>query len=104
MTANRIHHPGTIVGLVDQYAIEDPSRVWATVPVDESDLSKGFKDVTYTQLATAVNHVALWMVDHLPNPPQSFDTIAYAGPKDVRYPIIELATAKVGRKVNDSSM
>jgi hypothetical protein len=89
-----------IVNLVDQYAIEEPSRVWAAVPIEETDLSKGFKNITFAELSNAINHAATWMQKHLPPALEKFEAIAYAGPKDLRYPIIALAAAKVDRKVN----
>lgn len=88
-----------IVELVDQYATENPSRVWAAVLVNESDLSKGFKDITYGQLANAINHAAFWLQNHLPPASRAFETVAYAGPKDLRYPIVALAVVKTNRKV-----
>jgi hypothetical protein len=87
--------------LVDHYATDNVSRVpWATIPIDNTDLSQGFKDITYSQLANAVNHAAGWLLKNLPAATTEFETIAYVGPKDIRYPILTLAVAKLGRKVS----
>lgn len=93
-----------LVTLIDQYAATDPSPVWAVVPTDEGDLSKGFKDITYREFANAINIAAAWLQDHLPPLEQDFETIAYAGPKDVRYPVIAVAAAKLRRKVRSLRM
>lgn len=100
MTASEEPGSRTIVTLIDQYASEDPSRVWAVVPIEDSNLSKGFKSITYGELANAISHAALWLQQNLDPSVTALETIAYAGPKDIRYPIIAVAAAKVGRKVN----
>ena len=93
-----------LVTLIDQYAATEPSPVWAVVPVDEGDLSKGFKDMTYREFANAINIAAAWLQDRLPHFEQGFETIAYAGLKDIRYPIIAVAVAKLRRKVRSLRM
>lgn len=85
-----------LVSLIDSHARNDPERAWASVPQDVDDLSKGFVDVNYKQFANAVNHASWWLVKNLD---KSFDTIAFAGPKDLRYPILALAALKTNRKV-----
>ena len=87
-----------IISVIDSYAINDPTRVWVSVPVDDDDLTKGFKDVTYKELANAVNHVC-WSVRENFADSTSFETLAYAGPKDLRYPILALAAVKCGKQV-----
>ena len=87
-----------LVTRIDKLATE-PSRVWASIPVDDEDLSKGFKDVTYTAFANAINRAASWLHDQLPPVARPFETVAYSGPKDIRYPIFAVAVAKIGRKV-----
>ncbi|MCJ1388063.1 hypothetical protein MMC18_000907 [Xylographa bjoerkii] len=89
-----------IVSLIDSIAIEDPGRAWASVPIDDSDLSKGFKDISYKELAIAINHSAHWLQEHITdNVRGEFETLAYAGPKDLRYPILAVAAVKCGKKL-----
>lgn len=88
-----------IVSLIDQYSKEAPDRVWASAPQDEGNLTKGFKDITYRHLANAVNHAAWWLDAALGKSNGSFETFAYAGPKDLRFPILAVAAVKVGRQV-----
>ncbi|PVI01653.1 putative AMP-binding enzyme [Periconia macrospinosa] len=93
------HQTRLVVTQIDEYAQTDPSRVWAAIPIDDDDLSKGFKDVTYTDFANAVGHACAWLEATLPPSQTPFETIAYAGVKDVRYPILAVAAAKIERKL-----
>ena len=88
-----------IVSLIDSIARDDPAKVWVSVPVDDEDLSKGFKDIHYAQLSNAINYAAWWLDSTLGRCKYPFETFAYAGPKDLRYPILTVATVKVGRQV-----
>ncbi|MCJ1465426.1 hypothetical protein MMC07_004044 [Pseudocyphellaria aurata] len=88
-----------VVSLIDRYSKESPERVWASVPQDESNLAKGFKDITYRNLANAVNHASWWLDASLGKSNGSFETFAYAGPKDLRFPILAVAAVKVGRQI-----
>lgn len=88
-----------IVSLIDSFAKDDPAKVWASIPVDDEDLSKGFRDIHYAQLSNAINHAAWWLDSTLGRSKHPFETFAYAGPKDLRYPILTVATVKVGRQV-----
>ena len=89
-----------LVTLIDQYAVTEPSSLWGVIPLDEHDLSEGFRDITYGNFANAINIAASWLQDRLPPPMCDFQTIAYVGPKDVRYPILAVAAAKLKRKVS----
>lgn len=88
-----------IVSLIDQYAADEPEKIYALVPRHEEDLSQGFKDITYAQLANAINHASWWLESTLGKSDGSFETFAYVGPKDLMYPILTVAAAKVGRRV-----
>ena len=88
-----------IVSLIDSYAVDDPNRAWASLPKDGEDLTKGFVNVNYKQFANAINHAAWWLEKQFPGHAGSFETLAYAGPKDVRYPILAVAAVKCGKQV-----
>ena len=99
--------PGTlghrlIPSVIDYYAAEAPDKIYASVPRSE-DLSKGFTDVTYKQLANAIDHASWWLDSELGQSNQSFETFAYSGPKDLQYPVLAVAAAKVGRTVRSVS-
>jgi acyl-coenzyme A synthetase/AMP-(fatty) acid ligase len=85
--------------LIDEFADRDPTRVWASIPVDNDDLSKGYQDITYGQFANAINHAAWWLEEQMKANIKYVETIAYAGPKDLRYPVIAVAALKLGKKV-----
>ena len=85
--------------MIDSYAINDPSKVWASAPLDNDDLTAGFRDISYKELANAVNHACWWLRHTIPDTTTAFETLAYAGPKDLRYPILALAAVKCGKQV-----
>ena len=95
------HEKGStlLVAQIDQYSEKEPSRVWAAIPYDDENLDKGFRNVSYREVAKAINLTASWLHNHLPPATQPFETIAYVGPKDIRYPIVAAAAAKIERKV-----
>ncbi|MCJ1250586.1 hypothetical protein MMC30_007814 [Trapelia coarctata] len=85
-----------IVSLIDEYATNNPSRVWASIPKDNDDLTKGFKDISFQQFANAINHAAKWLEQTITSQFSHFETLAYIGPKDLRYPILAVAAVKCG--------
>ena len=93
------HGERLIVSLIDSYARDDPKRPWVSVPIDDEDLSKGFRDINFAQFANAINHAARWLDCTLGRCEDGFEAFAYTGPKDLRYPILTMATVKVGRQV-----
>jgi len=98
--SNMAYGERLITSLIDAVANEDPSRAWASIPRDDDDLSQGFVDISYKQLANAVNHAAWWLEENLTGERSIFETIAYTGPKDLRYPILAVAASKLGKQVN----
>ncbi|KAH0085498.1 acetyl-CoA synthetase-like protein, partial [Aureobasidium melanogenum] len=85
--------------LVDEIATTTPNRVYASVPKDDADMSKGFKDVTYADFARAIDALSWWLEETLGKADGTFPTFAYFGPRDLGYAIVVVAAAKVGRKV-----
>lgn len=70
------------------------------VPRDENDLSQGFNHITWKQFANAINHAAWWLESNVgPKTSDKFEVFAYQGPNDLRYPILAVAAAKVGKQV-----
>lgn len=82
--------------LVEQLADEDPNGTWISIPED-NDPSKGFQDVTYKQLALAVDRAAWWISEHIDG--GGAQTLAYIGPSDARYLILILAAVKAGHRL-----
>ena len=86
---------------IDLLSKQQPDRAWASLPRDDTDLSKGFEDVTYTTLATAINRMASFIEKAVGKAEQdSVRCIAYIGTPDIRYHVMSMATAKTGNKVN----
>lgn len=84
--------------VVDETAKSHPDLPYAHVPIS-SNVGDGFKSVSFSDLATATNHLAAWISETLGRS-TSFETIAYMGPGDLRYVVVFLAAVKCGYKVN----
>lgn len=90
--------------VIDEIAQNDPRRPWASLPIDDWDLSLGFEDVSYAALASAINKLAHFIVDHVGRSPAgTFETILYLGVPDIRYHIVQMAVCKTGHQVLFSS-
>lgn len=87
------------ISAVERRANDDSRNPWTSVPVNEQDLSQGYKDISFRQLNNYVNHTAHWLSENLPPSSEPFQSFAYAGPKDLRYPILALAAAKLQKVV-----
>ncbi|KAL8722725.1 MAG: hypothetical protein Q9225_000837 [Loekoesia sp. 1 TL-2023] len=84
-----------IPNLVDKRATLTPDHTFAEYPNSPDDYDQGFKKISYTHLANAVNGIAWWLYRTL-GPSQVFETLAYIGPNDMRYPALILGAVKVG--------
>ncbi|KAK3314006.1 hypothetical protein B0H66DRAFT_503806 [Apodospora peruviana] len=86
-----------MVDIVDARAATTPSREWVSVPRSH-DPKDGWKVITYSQAANAINRVARKITDQggAPYPPNSFPTVAYIGPNDARYLAFALGAVKAG--------
>ena len=87
--------------LVDKRARLTPDAIYAEYPVSTVSYDKGYRQITYGDFANAVNGAARWLIDTL-GPGQSFETLAYIGPNDLRYPALILGAVKAGYKVRIS--
>lgn len=84
-----------VPNLVDKRAVLTPDHVYAEYPVSAHSYDQGFRKITYTLLANAVNGVAWWLHQTL-GPSQVFETLTYIGPNDIRYPALILGAVKAG--------
>ena len=84
--------------LVSNRARDDPGDVFARIPVGPA-YSNGFRDVTNVQLCNAMNFIASLLIKAC-GQSNTFETLAYIGPMDLRYSIIMLAGMKAGYKVS----
>ncbi|KAF2815286.1 acetyl-CoA synthetase-like protein, partial [Mytilinidion resinicola] len=89
-----------IIPLIDSIAKSTPEKPWASIPLNDDDLSEGFRDFSFAQLATGINAAAWWIDENIGKAPSgTFPTVAYLGPRDLRYLIMVLGAAKAGWKV-----
>jgi len=84
--------------IIDFNAEAHPAKLYAIFPKSEM-LSDGLYEFTYKQFADSINHISWWLDESLGRN-QSSDTVAYIGPKDIRYSILAVAAIKTGRKVS----
>ena len=83
--------------LVDSIAKTTPSRTYATIPVT-IDLAKGFQDVSFIQMANAINNMANFLEIRFGRS-DIFETLCFLGPPDLRTPVLFYAAIKCGFKV-----
>ncbi|KAJ5679304.1 AMP-binding enzyme [Penicillium macrosclerotiorum] len=101
MTDPRFPLPGLdrgqriVASVIEARARRPSDRPWVSIPVNDQDLSQGYKDLSFWQLNNYANHAAQWLSENLPPTTEKFQCFAYAGPKDLRYPILAVAAAKL---------
>lgn len=78
--------------VIDNRAAAGHERPFASIPRSRS-IRDGFRDITYSMLANAVNRCAGWLTDAIAFTKED-ETIIYIGPSDLRYQILALAAAK----------
>ncbi|KAF4553644.1 AMP-binding enzyme-like protein 20 [Elsinoe fawcettii] len=83
--------------VVDDIATNHPDQTWMFIP-KEDDIGKGYRAVSFSQLATVVNKMARWLEKTI-GTSDSRETIAYMGTNDTRYIITVLAALKTGYKI-----
>lgn len=91
-----------IANLIDQRAREDPQRPIWSIP-RSSNLADGFRDISYGQVAQAINRAA-WWIDENVGKSTTFETLAYMGPPDLRYAVLTVAAQKTGHTAFFSSL
>ncbi|KAI8961540.1 acetyl-CoA synthetase-like protein [Daldinia sp. FL1419] len=92
--------PKLLPDVIDEIAATEPNSLYGKYPVDPSNYEAGFKDVTYRQLANAINGVARWIENEIGRgDPERTPTIAYIGPNDFRYTFAFVGAIKAGYKI-----
>lgn len=90
-----------IPNIVDHLAKVDPDALYAEYPVSTLTYDEGYRRVTISDFANAVNCVAFWLHDTLGPPAKNLEVLAYIGPNDLRYPALVLGAAKAGYVVSN---
>ncbi|KAG6993745.1 abhydrolase domain-containing protein mpaH [Physcia stellaris] len=84
--------------VIDRRAHETPEMLYAEISRSPSSFNEGFRQITYSAFANAINGVAWWLHEHL-GTGASFETLVYLGPSDVRYNILLFGAVKAGYKM-----
>lgn len=86
--------------LIDEVSSQDPNRECFQIP-RSSEPSDGWRVLTWKDMANAVNRCAHRIVEVCGTPEKdTFPTIAYLGPNDVRYIVLMIAAVKAGYAVS----
>lgn len=86
--------------IVDARAKKEPNKLAAAI-ANSPDISKGFREISYLELANAVNYLSWWLEEKFGGK-GNFEKIAYLGIQDHRYTVFELACIKTGYVVSAS--
>ncbi|KAF4628666.1 hypothetical protein G7Y89_g9485 [Cudoniella acicularis] len=81
--------------VIDSLAQHQPKRLYAELPLSLENFDAGFRKATYAALANAINGMAWWL-HHTLGPSETFETLSYLGPNDLRHNIIILGCVKAG--------
>ncbi|KAF4930706.1 Non-canonical non-ribosomal peptide synthetase FUB8 [Colletotrichum viniferum] len=88
----------TVPNIIDQRAAYEPLREACSIP-RTANPRDGWRIITYKELANCVNYMAQVILQNYGAPPKdTFPTICYIGPNDIRYGIMIVAAIKAGYK------
>lgn len=90
--------PHTLFSLAANY----PDLTYSEYPKDSLDISQGYRNITYREVANAVNALAWWIEKNVgkPKTDDGRETVVYMGPNDLRYGILVLGSIMIGYKVS----
>ena len=86
-----------LTNVVDEVAQFNPQQKLGVIPSD-LEVSQGFRDVPFGELAHAVNALSWWIEEQV-GKAKNNETVAYMGRNDIVYLIFILACNKTGYKV-----
>ena len=98
--AGDLYDHRVIVNAIDTIAQNTPGAIYASIPVS-TNLSDGFRNITYAQYADAINRAAEWLENNLGSNFQG-ETLPYIAVSDLRYPVLTLAALKIDCRVRSS--
>jgi len=81
---------------IDEIARDGPERIYFSIS-QTSDLSDGFRDITFKRFANTINRTA-WFIESTIGRSSAFETILYMGAPDIRHYVL-VAAMKTGHKV-----
>lgn len=86
-----------LVTILDETAKVTPDKPIASVP-RTPDLTDGWRDISFREIAHAVDELAWWFHETV-GASKNSETVIYMGINDIRYMVFILAAIKVGLKV-----
>jgi acyl-CoA synthetase (AMP-forming)/AMP-acid ligase II len=89
------HGAKTVLEALDDLVRDHPQNTWWKVPKDV-ELVQGWRNITYAELAQAVDGMAKWIIATLGMGTKASDVVAYVGLNDVRYAVAQLGLIKAG--------
>ena len=89
--------------IIDETATSSPLKCFMTIP-NTSDLNEGLKDITYGQIAPAIDRCAWWIDKHLGKGTDHPTIAAYLDPMDFRHVILIFGAIKSGYQVRNVSL
>lgn len=87
----------TVLRILDDITAKDPSQLYCIHPVS-SDVSQGWRNITFADLSSAINRMALWIKEHVASSDEP-ETLAYMGANDIRYIAFVFACMRLRHKV-----
>ncbi|KAK8095735.1 AMP-binding enzyme [Apiospora kogelbergensis] len=97
MTSDSSFPPSSCVDLLEAKARDVPDSIYCQL-LEPDWREKGPRDVTYAQVARAVDALSWWLDEHL-GPSKDFAAFVYHGESDFRYALLIMAAQKTQRKV-----
>lgn len=90
--------------LIDQIAENEPEATWAAVSVSPTETNAGYQNITYQQLANAINSAAWWLEEQLGRGDMTEPLVYFGtGGSDIGYAILLIAAVKAGYYVSPDS-
>jgi acyl-CoA synthetase (AMP-forming)/AMP-acid ligase II len=86
-----------LINAITERAKDAPNHTFLHYPPKDWETT-GFRTITLSQYAAAIDRVAHWLDSQLGDATNS-KTVAYYGPNDPRYAVIVPAVIKTGRRV-----
>ncbi|CAK1358177.1 unnamed protein product [Cercospora beticola] len=88
------HEVESLPLVLENLAREFPDNIWMKIPLD-AELKKGWRDITYRELADAVDAMARWIVREF-GIGNGQEAVAYIGINDMRYAVAQIGLIKAG--------
>lgn len=89
----------TLPQVLDWRAQHEPNSRFCGIPLHRDDHCKGWRDVSFEELARAVDYLAWWIEEKIGRGVAGVSTLAYLAANDIRYAAFTIAAVKAGYRV-----